>query len=152
VICDVHEALAEDVDRAVDAAEAAFRAWRDLSANERAAPMARLSQLILRDTQELAELDAVAMGKSGFPFDISVASNRDRKWILLTSYFRPVQLLKKMDVPACAGVFNYFAGSAYHVLGESSLNSADFLNVSLRQPYGVVGLIIPWNVRIPIFP
>lgn len=53
-----------------------------------------------------------------------------------------------MDIPACAGVFRYFAGSAYHVLGESSLNTADFLNVSLRQPYGVVGLIIPWNVRI----
>jgi len=53
-----------------------------------------------------------------------------------------------MDVPACAGVFSYFAGSAYHVLGESSLNSANFLNISVRQPYGVVGLIIPWKVRL----
>lgn len=52
-----------------------------------------------------------------------------------------------MDVPACAGVFSYFAGSALHILGESSLSSANFLNVTLRQPYGVVGLIIPWNVR-----
>ena len=64
-ICQVHEALASDVDWAVDAAEGAFRAWRDLSANERAAPMARLVQLILRDADELAELDAVAMGKYG---------------------------------------------------------------------------------------
>jgi aldehyde dehydrogenase (NAD+) len=51
-----------------------------------------------------------------------------------------------MDIPGCASIINYYAGSAYHVLGESSLNSADFLNVSVRQPYGVVGLIIPWNV------
>lgn len=51
-----------------------------------------------------------------------------------------------MDVPALVGVFNYFAGSGYHILGESSLNSPNFLNVSVRQPYGVVGLIIPWNV------
>ena len=51
-----------------------------------------------------------------------------------------------MDVPACAGVFHYFAGSAFHVLGETSLSSANFLNLTVRQPYGVVGLIIPWNV------
>lgn len=64
---------------------------------------------------------------------------------------RPVELLKKMDVPACASVLSYFAGSAYHVLGESSLSSANFLNVSVRQPYGVVGLIIPWNVPMIMF-
>jgi aldehyde dehydrogenase (NAD+) len=58
-----------------------------------------------------------------------------------------------MDIPGCSSIINYYAGSAYHVLGESSLNSADFLNVSVRQPYGVVGLIIPWNVgaRFQIF-
>lgn len=54
-----------------------------------------------------------------------------------------------MDIPGCVGVFNYFAGSAYHILGESSLGSPNFLNVTVRQPYGVVGLIIPWNVREP---
>ena len=53
-----------------------------------------------------------------------------------------------MDIPGCVGVFNYFAGSGYHILGESSLSSPNFLNVTVRQPYGVVGLIIPWNVRI----
>ncbi|KAH8892190.1 aldehyde dehydrogenase [Thozetella sp. PMI_491] len=119
-ICSVHEASAEDVDAAVDAAQAAFLAWSELSAHERAAPMAKLSQLILRDAEALAELDAAAMGKS-------------------------------MDIPACAGVFNYFAGSGYHVLGESSLNTAQTLNISVRQPYGVCGLIIPWNVPLIMF-
>lgn len=51
-----------------------------------------------------------------------------------------------MDVPACAGVFAYFAGSASHILGETSLGAANFLNLSIRQAFGVVGLIIPWNV------
>ena len=60
---------------------------------------------------------------------------------------RPVELVKKMDVPACASIFNYYAGAGYHVLGETSLNSTDYLNISVRQPYGVVGLIIPWNVN-----
>lgn len=62
-ICSVHEALEEDVDLAVDAAQNAFRSWSDLSAAERAIPMAKLAQLIVRDAQELAELDAAAMGK-----------------------------------------------------------------------------------------
>ncbi|KIV78619.1 hypothetical protein PV11_06253 [Exophiala sideris] len=56
-----------------------------------------------------------------------------------------------MDIPGCAGVFNYFAGSGHHILGESSLNSPNFLNVTIRQPYGVVGLIIPWNVPMIMF-
>ncbi|PMD29646.1 aldehyde dehydrogenase [Hyaloscypha variabilis F] len=124
--CQVHEALAEDVDLAVQAAQKAFPEWSNTDAFQRALPMAKFAQLILRDVQELAELDALAMGK-------------------------PVELLKKMDVPAAASIFSYYAGAAYHVLGESSLNNANFLNVSVRQPYGVVGLIIPWNVSLIMF-
>ncbi|KAL3448202.1 aldehyde dehydrogenase domain-containing protein [Aspergillus insuetus] len=123
-VCNVHEALEEDVDRAVEAAQAAFPNWSSLGANERAAYLTRLAQLIARDAQELAELEAQTMGKL---------------------------LLKRMDIPACISVFNYYAGCAYHVLGESSLNSAHSLNISVRQPYGVVGLIIPWNASMIMF-
>jgi len=63
VICAVHEALEEDVDLAVDAAQKAFPAWSNLNAYERAAPMFRLAQLIQSHAQELAELDSVCMGK-----------------------------------------------------------------------------------------
>lgn len=66
-ICDVHEALEEDVDLAVDAARAAFTEWSSCSANERAVLLARLAQLVARDAQELAELDGQAMGKSVLP-------------------------------------------------------------------------------------
>ncbi|KEF58355.1 uncharacterized protein A1O9_06281 [Exophiala aquamarina CBS 119918] len=125
-ICQVHEALSEDVDLAVNAAQRAFQPWSNLSANERAAPMFKLVQLIQRDAAELAHLDALCMGK-------------------------PVELLKKMDVIGCAGLFSYFAGSAFHILGETSMNSANFLNMTVRQPYGVVGLIIPWNVPMIMF-
>lgn len=61
--CEVHEALAEDVDLAVEAAAKAFPAWSNMDAFQRAIPMAKLAQLILRDAQELSELDALAMGK-----------------------------------------------------------------------------------------
>ncbi len=62
-ICDVHEALEEDVDLAVEAASAAFPAWSSLPAQERGAYLTKLTQLIQRDAQELAELDSVCMGK-----------------------------------------------------------------------------------------
>lgn len=62
-VCEVHEALAEDVDSAVEAAQRAFPSWSSRSANERAAPLFKLAQLIQRDAEELAYLDAVCMGK-----------------------------------------------------------------------------------------
>jgi aldehyde dehydrogenase (NAD+) len=62
-LCEVHEASAEDVDLAVDAAEAAFPTWRDLAAHERAAYMFKFTQLVLRDADELARLDSICMGK-----------------------------------------------------------------------------------------
>ena len=63
VICEVHEAAKDDVDRAVDAAEAAFPKWSSLAAHERAAYLFKFAQLIQRDAQELAELDSMCMGK-----------------------------------------------------------------------------------------
>lgn len=62
-ICNIHEALAEDVDLAVRAAQQAFPAWSERNAFERATPLAKLAQLVLRDGAELGRLDAVAMGK-----------------------------------------------------------------------------------------
>lgn len=55
--------MEEDVDRAVDAALKAFPSWSSLNAFERAQPLANLAALIRRDAQELAELDAISMGK-----------------------------------------------------------------------------------------
>lgn len=51
------------MDLAVDAAEAAFESWSDLAAHERAMYMFRFAQLVMRDAQELAELDSMCMGK-----------------------------------------------------------------------------------------
>lgn len=42
-------------------------------------------------------------------------------------------------------IVRYLASKALDVLGESSLNTANFINISLRQPYGVCGAITPWN-------
>jgi acyl-CoA reductase-like NAD-dependent aldehyde dehydrogenase len=62
-ICEVYEASKEDVDRAVDAAEAAFPSWSSLAAHDRAAYLFRFAQLVQRDAQQLSELDSRCMGK-----------------------------------------------------------------------------------------
>ena len=62
-ICHVSEAQKEDVDAAVEAAEVAQAGWASLAAHERAAPMFRLTQLIMRDASVLAGLESMAMGK-----------------------------------------------------------------------------------------
>ncbi|KAF9884703.1 hypothetical protein FE257_001332 [Aspergillus nanangensis] len=125
-ICNIHEAQQEDVNIAVHAAENALSSWSTRNANERAAPLFKLAQLIRQNAEELAILDSICMGK-------------------------PLELLKRMDIPACAGIFEYYAGCANHILGETSLGMKSFMNLTVRQPYGVVGLIIPWNVPMIMF-
>lgn len=48
-------------------------------------------------------------------------------------------------------IFRYFAGKALDVSGETSLNTAGMVNITLRQPYGVCGAIIPWNAAMTMF-
>lgn len=70
---------------------------------------------------ELAELEALSMG-------------------------RPVSMYFESYV--AAETFNHYAESGHQALGTSSLNSPGFINITMRQPYGVVGAIIPWNVPV----
>lgn len=50
-----------------------------------------------------------------------------------------------------ANRFEYYAEAGYTVQGQSSLNTPGQLNVTLRQPFGVVAAIIPWNVPLVAF-
>jgi aldehyde dehydrogenase (NAD+) len=58
---------------------------------------------------------------------------------------RPVSTY--FDAAAAASTFAHYAEAAWPK-GETSLNSKGFLNMTLRQPIGVVAAIIPWNVPI----
>jgi aldehyde dehydrogenase (NAD+) len=115
----VAEASVEDVDAAVAAAEAAFPAWSAMSPSERGKPLKKMAEKTLAARDELAYLDAISMGR---PVD---------------GYF---------DANYASVHWNYFGEAAY-AQGHTSLNTPGFLNMSLRQPFGVVGVIIPWNVR-----
>ncbi|PLB46580.1 aldehyde dehydrogenase [Aspergillus steynii IBT 23096] len=124
IIAHVDEAEEIDVDNAVAAAKSASAAWKDLSPRERGAYLRRLGDLIEASQDELERIEAIATGKcvSQF-FEASVA----------------------------ADVFRYFAEAGWHAQGTTSLHTPDHINFSLKQPFGVVACITPWNLPILMF-
>jgi acyl-CoA reductase-like NAD-dependent aldehyde dehydrogenase len=107
---------ASDVDAAVSAAAAAFPKWRDTSPSVRAGLLMRWAQLIDEHEQEIDQLE---IGEVGRP------------------HWGPLPMSRMLV---------YFAGQADKVHGLSlPTHTPDVLGLTLREPYGVVGGIIPWN-------
>ncbi|KKA28264.1 hypothetical protein TD95_001857 [Thielaviopsis punctulata] len=121
-ICSVQAASAADVDVAVKAASAAFKAdsWKKMSGTDRGALLFKLAELIERDIEILATVEAWDNGKT-------YASARYG------------------DIPEIARVIRYYAGWADKIHGHTIPTHANKLAYTLRQPIGVVGQIIPWN-------
>ncbi|MGC1287156.1 MAG: aldehyde dehydrogenase family protein [Streptosporangiaceae bacterium] len=112
----------EDVNRAVAAAtEAAEGAWKKITPSERGQLLWRVAELLERDADALAELEVLDMGK-------------------------PLRLARDDDLPMAVDHFRYFAGWATKLEGETiPVSSGAYFNYTVREPLGVVGLIIPWN-------
>ncbi|KAK4935339.1 hypothetical protein LTR10_023601 [Elasticomyces elasticus] len=117
----VYEGGVEDVDVAVEAAKEALPAWSALGAAERGAWLNKLADGIEKNIKEIGYLDAISMGR---PY--------------IGDYL----------AGAAASFLRYFSSKALDVHGESSLNTTGMVNVTFRQPYGVCGAIIPWNVPL----
>jgi acyl-CoA reductase-like NAD-dependent aldehyde dehydrogenase len=109
-----------DVDRAVDAAKAAFPAWSSLASNERGRILLRLADIIESHADELARLESTDTG-------------------------HPLKDTTMLDVPRTVATFRYFGGMADKYQGFVPPVEAGFLNYVLREPIGVVGQIVPWN-------
>ncbi|KAK4235247.1 aldehyde dehydrogenase domain-containing protein [Achaetomium macrosporum] len=115
----VPEASADDTNAAVAAAKAAFPAWDAMGPAKRAVYLKRLAVLLREHKDELARLDAIAMGM-------------------------PVSTHHYAE--SCARHFEYFSEAWATIQGQASVNTPGYMTMTLRQPYGVVALIIPWNV------
>jgi acyl-CoA reductase-like NAD-dependent aldehyde dehydrogenase len=126
VLAEVAEAGEADVDAAVGAALAAFEdgPWRRTSATDRGRVLLRAAALIRERAEELAVTEARNVGK---PIG-------DARW----------------EVEAAAGTFEYYAGAANKLFGEVVPVQDPGLDVVLREPVGVVGLIVPWNFPLLI--
>lgn len=119
------EATKEDVDDAVNAAWAAFPAWREVSPQERAAILYKIADIIEANSALLAEFETLDNGK-------------------------PIRETTYIDVPWAVEHFRYFAGAVLtHSDSARVLNTPNFpgetLSLVLREPIGVVGQIVPWN-------
>jgi aldehyde dehydrogenase (NAD+) len=86
--------------------------------------MKKLASLIRESHGELAYLEAISMGRP------------------VKSYFDPW---------AAANRFEHFSETGYLAQGYTSLNTPGFVNMTLRQPFGVVAAIIPWNAPLLFF-
>ena len=121
-ICQIAEADAADVDKAVSAARAAFEhgPWRTAAASERGGLLHRLADLIELHADELARLESLDNGK-------------------------PLTVARVVDVAATAACYRYFAGWADKVHGKTIPVDGEYFCYTRHEPVGVVGQIIPWN-------
>ncbi|OAB50946.1 aldehyde dehydrogenase family protein [Pseudomonas thivervalensis] len=122
---------AEDVDRAVGAARNQLErgAWRQLDGAQRARLLSKLADLVERDTDVLADMDADAIGRS------------------------PIEP-RRLDVPNAVANLRASAGWANQLEGRTIPSGGYFgtqsLSYTVREPVGVVGAIVPWNSPLMI--
>jgi aldehyde dehydrogenase (NAD+) len=122
VLAKVSEAEAPDIDDAVNAARAAFNhiSWRQMPARERSRLLWNIGDLILQNADELAETETLDNGK-------------------------PIFESRNVDIPSAAETFFYYAGWCTKIEGETIPVPGNYFNYTLREPYGVCGIITPWN-------
>jgi betaine-aldehyde dehydrogenase len=122
-IAEIERAGLEETDAAVARAKAAFPAWRAVSPTDRARLLRRLATLVEEHGEELATIESENVGKP-------IAGAR-------------------AEVGMVAQVFHFYAGAVDKHYGES-IPVAGGVDVTFREPLGVVGLIVPWNFPLNI--
>jgi len=121
VIATVPSADQRDVDDAVGAARAALQGpWAGLSARERGRLLWRIGELLMERADDIARLETLHNGK-------------------------PIFESRQIEVPAAAECFQYYAGWADKIHGETIPVKGNYLTYTLREPVGVVCAIVPWN-------
>ena len=120
IIASVPRGRAEDIDRAVAAATRAFEGWRKTAPKDRGRLLARIGDALEQRQEDIAKLIALENGNA------------------LRTQARP-------EAYGAAGLFRYFGGLAGELKGETVPLGDSYLSYTRREPYGVVGAIIPWN-------
>ncbi len=121
VVATIASAESSDVDAAVQAARAAFRGpWAKLSARERGRLVWKMGERLMERADEIARLETLHNGK-------------------------PIFESRQIEIPAAAECFQYYAGWADKIQGETIPVKGNYLTYTLREPIGVVAAIVPWN-------
>ena len=125
-LASIPRATADDVDRVARAAHRAFASgpWRSINTGERGRILLRVANLIREHRDELAQMESRNVGKP-------VRESRD-------------------EVDLAADCFEFYAGTTNKIGGQTIPGGAAGLLMTLREPVGVCGLIVPWNFPIAI--
>ena len=123
VMAEIPRAGADEVDAAVAAAKAAFPAWRAVAPADRSALLRRLADQLEAESEDLATLEARNAGKP-----ISDARG---------------------EIGMVVECFRYYAAAPERLLGHT-IPVAGGVDMTFREPLGVVGLIVPWNFPLVI--
>jgi acyl-CoA reductase-like NAD-dependent aldehyde dehydrogenase len=123
VLATIPAASVADTDAAVARARAAFPAWRAVAPSDRARVLRRIADAVRGALEELAVLEARNAGKP-------IGDARG-------------------EMEMVAAVFDYYAGAPERLLGDSIPVSGGQA-FTVREPLGVVGLIVPWNFPLTI--
>ncbi len=117
-IAELEQAGVEETDAAVERARRAFPAWRDVAPTDRARLLRRLATLVEEHHEELSQVESRNVGKP-------IAGAR-------------------AELAMVAQVFHFYAGAVDKHHGET-IPVAGGVDMTFREPLGVVGLIVPWN-------
>jgi acyl-CoA reductase-like NAD-dependent aldehyde dehydrogenase len=123
VMAEVPRAGTEEVDAAVARAKAVFPAWRAVAPGERSALLHRLANALEEQVEVLATLEARNAGKP-------IGDARGEMGMVVET-------------------FRYYAGAPERLLGHT-IPVAGGVDMTFREPLGVVGLIVPWNFPLTI--
>jgi acyl-CoA reductase-like NAD-dependent aldehyde dehydrogenase len=110
----------EDIDRAVEAAQNAFEKWSRTPPVERGRLIYKIAGLLEKYRKELAITNTLETGK-------------------------PIRESFQIELTGVIRTFEYYAGAATKLSGESMSISDNLLSLTLREPVGIVGHIVAWN-------
>ena len=121
IVAEVASADRADVDAAVRAARAALNGpWSKMSARDRGRLLWRVGDALMERADEIARLETLHNGK-------------------------PIFESRQIEIPAAAECFQYYAGWADKLHGETIPVRGEYLAYTLREPVGVIAAIVPWN-------
>ncbi|MCB0495540.1 MAG: aldehyde dehydrogenase [Cyclobacteriaceae bacterium] len=110
----------EDINKALDAAHAAFPKWSTTAAAVRSNVLLKIADIIEENLEYLARVETIDNGKA-------------------------LRETRAADLPLCVDHFRYFAGAIRADESTMSEHDATTVSINLQEPLGVVGQIIPWN-------
>ena len=123
VFAKVPRAGARDVAIAVDAAKQAFKSWKRATAAERGKILHQIADSLEANQENLARLISTENGNA-------------------------LRTQSRGEAGVTAQIFRYVAGLAREIKGKTTYLSPDNLDYTRREPYGVVGAIVPWNAPL----